>query len=117
MANRKVKSRQIDVELIRQRMKERKISIRKLADSLDRSESTIRGYFKTGAMPFFVRLNAFDILGIDVKTHDEQFKTDNLDTILNQSIDDIAKALIEETSLDSNEIEEAMRVIKKFIFG
>ena len=42
---------------------------------------------------------------------------EDLDTILNQAIDSIAKGLIDETSLECNEIEEAMRVVKKVILG
>lgn len=112
MANRKIETLPIDVELIKQRMKERKISIHKLANALDRNEKTIDRYFKAGAMPPFVRLDAFDILDIDVKAHDEQFKTDDLDFIqqtlkemLNKIGRNIEKALEKAVSEISNDLE------------
>jgi hypothetical protein len=64
MANRKIETRPIDVELIKQRMKEQKISIRKLSKYVDRDEATIRRYFEVGAMPISIRQMVFEALNI-----------------------------------------------------
>ena len=126
MANRKIETRPIDAELIRQRMKEKKISIRTLAKYVGRDEKTIRGYLKKGVMPIFVRLDTFDLLDIhpieDNMALLEDYIKDGFDKLickieeiiggsLNSALIEIRKELKEETDLTESQQELVMNII------
>lgn len=126
MANRKVETCPIDVELIKQRMKEKKISIRTLAEYVGRDEKTVREYLKKGVMPIFVRLDTFDLLDIDPQEHDmDQYRDcvketfdelmrkieQMLESSLDNALIEIRKALKEETDLTESQQELVMDIV------
>jgi len=126
MANRKIETRPIDAELIRQRMKEKKISIRTLAEYVGRNEKTVRGYLKKGAMPSVVRFATFDLLDIDPQedfmSQIEDYIKEGFDKLirkmeeiigdsLNTALIEIRKALKEETDLTESQQELVMNII------
>jgi len=126
MANRKIETRPIDAELIRQRMKEKKISIRTLAEYVGRNEKTVRGYLKKGEMPSVVRFATFDLLDIDPQedfmSQIEDYIKEGFDKLihkmeeiigdlLNTALIEIRKALKEETDLTESQQELVMNII------
>lgn len=67
MANRKIEKWPIDTKLIMEMMKERGLSIRRLAKDplVDRNERTLRGYLKEEQMPPDILKGVAEVLKID----------------------------------------------------
>ncbi len=67
MANRKIEKWPIDTKLIIEMMKERGLSIRRLAKNplVDRNERTLREYLKEGYMPPNILKGVAEVLKID----------------------------------------------------